>query len=102
MVVENLPLDGRNFANLMGLTDGATPAQTQIAGQMALSEVRGATGYSVNGLRMEENHILLDGISDVAFVLAKQISSFLFGVTACDPLVRRCKTMVEMRPELRR
>lgn len=62
--VENLPLDGRNFANLMGLTDGATPAQTQITGQMALSEVRGATGYSVNGLRMEENHILLDGISD--------------------------------------
>ncbi len=64
MAVENLPLDGRNFANLMGLTDGATPAQTQITGQMALSEVRGATGYSVNGLRMEENHILLDGISD--------------------------------------
>jgi len=62
--VENLPLDGRNFANLMGLTDGATPAQTQITGQMALSEVRGATGYSVNGLRMEENHILLDGVSD--------------------------------------
>lgn len=62
--VENLPLDGRNFANLMGLAPGATPAQTQITGQMALSEVRGATGYSVNGLRMEENHILLDGISD--------------------------------------
>jgi hypothetical protein len=62
--VENLPLDGRNFANLMGLAAGATPAQTQITGQMALSEVRGATGYSVNGLRMEENHILLDGISD--------------------------------------
>ena len=62
--VQNLPLDGRNFANLMGLAAGATPAQTQITGQMALSEVRGATGYSVNGLRMEENHILLDGISD--------------------------------------
>ncbi len=62
--VKNLPLNIRNFAQLMGLAAGVTPAQSQIVGTVALSAVRGSTSYSVNGLRLEENHILLDGISD--------------------------------------
>jgi hypothetical protein len=62
--VKNLPLNGRNFAELMGLTAGVTPAQSQITGSIPLSQVRGETGYSVNGLRLEDNHFLLDGISD--------------------------------------
>jgi hypothetical protein len=62
--VKNLPLNGRNFAQLMGLAAGVAPAQSEITGTVALSAVRGSTSYSVNGLRLEENHYLLDGISD--------------------------------------
>jgi len=62
--VKNLPLNSRNFAQLMGLAAGVTPAQSQIVGTVTLSAVRGSVSYSVNGLRLEENHFLLDGISD--------------------------------------
>jgi hypothetical protein len=62
--VKNLPLNSRNFAQLMGLAAGVAPAQSEITGTVALSAVRGSTSYSVNGLRLEENHYLLDGISD--------------------------------------
>ena len=62
--VKNLPLNGRNFAELMGLTAGVVDAHTQLTGTLALSAARGETSYSVNGLRPEENHFLLDGISD--------------------------------------
>ncbi|MGD0617123.1 MAG: carboxypeptidase regulatory-like domain-containing protein [Bryobacteraceae bacterium] len=61
--VQNLPLDGRNFAELVDLSAGVVPAQSQ-APSVALSAVRGETSYSVNGLRPEENNYLLDGISD--------------------------------------
>ncbi|MGD0620559.1 MAG: TonB-dependent receptor, partial [Bryobacteraceae bacterium] len=61
--VENLPLDGRNFAELVDLSAGVSPAQSQVS-TVALSAVRGETSYSVNGLRPEENNYLLDGISD--------------------------------------
>ena len=62
--VKNLPLNGRNFAELMGLTAGVTPAQSQITGSIPLTQVRGETGYSVNGLRLEDNRFLLDGIGN--------------------------------------
>ena len=62
--VRNLPLNSRNFAQLLALAAGVAPAQSQITGTVALSAVRGSTSYSVNGLRLEENHYLLDGISD--------------------------------------
>lgn len=62
--VKNLPLNSRNFAQLMGLAAGVAPAQSEITGTVALSAARGSTSYSVNGLRLEENHYLLDGISD--------------------------------------
>jgi hypothetical protein len=62
--VQNLPMNGRNFAELMGLTAGVVPAQPQLSGAPPLTQARGETGYSVNGLRMEDNHFLLDGIGD--------------------------------------
>jgi len=62
--VQNLPMNGRNFAELMGLTAGVVPAQSQLSGAPPLTQARGETGYSVNGLRMEDNHFLLDGIGD--------------------------------------
>lgn len=62
--VQNLPMNGRNFAELMGLAAGVVPAQSQESGAAPLTQARGETGYSVNGLRMEDNSFLLDGISD--------------------------------------
>ncbi len=62
--VQNLPMNGRNFAELMGLAAGVVPAQSQLTGAAPLAQARGETGYSVNGLRMEDNSFLLDGISD--------------------------------------
>ena len=62
--VVNLPLNGRNFAKLMGLTAGVVATNTQFQGLLALAGARGDTSYSVNGLRSEENHFLIDGISD--------------------------------------
>src|ERR1017187_2743334 len=63
--VQNLPMNGRNFAELMGLTAGVVPAQSQLSGAPPLTQARGETGYSVNGLRMEDNHFLLDGIGAI-------------------------------------
>jgi Carboxypeptidase regulatory-like domain/TonB dependent receptor len=62
--VENLPLNGRNFAELMGLTAGVVDTNTQFQGLLPLSAARGDTNYSVNGLRPEENHFVIDGISN--------------------------------------
>jgi hypothetical protein len=62
--VKNLPLNGRNFAELMGLTAGVVDVNTQLTGLLPLASSRGETNYSVNGLRSEENHFLVDGIGN--------------------------------------
>jgi hypothetical protein len=64
--VKNLPLNGRNFAKLMGLTAGVMDVNTQLTGFLPLASSRGETNYSVNGLRSEENHFLVDGIGNNA------------------------------------
>ena len=61
--VKNLPLNGRNFAELVGLGAGAVPAQTQISG-IPYTQQRGSTSFAFNGLRFQENRLLLDGIGD--------------------------------------
>lgn len=61
--VQDLPLNGRNFAELLDLSTGVVSAQSQVS-TVALTALRGMTSYSVNGLRPEENNYLLDGISD--------------------------------------
>jgi hypothetical protein len=61
--VKNLPLNGRNFAELLGLGAGVVPAQTQLASVPYIQQ-RGPAAYAFNGLRYQENRLLLDGIGD--------------------------------------
>ena len=61
--VKNLPLNGRNFAELIGLGAGAVPAETQIT-SVPYTMQRGDTSFAFNGLRYQENRTLLDGIGD--------------------------------------
>jgi hypothetical protein len=61
--VKDLPLNGRNFAELVGLGAGVVPAQTQIV-SIPYTQQRGPTSYAFNGLRFQENRLLLDGIGD--------------------------------------
>ena len=62
--IRNLPLNGRNFTELMGLTAGVVNTHTQLTGLLPLAAARGEASYSVNGLRAEENQFLIDGISN--------------------------------------
>jgi outer membrane receptor protein involved in Fe transport len=61
--VKDLPLNGRNFAELVGLGAGVIPAQTQIV-SVPYTQQRGPSSYAFNGLRFQENRLLLDGIGD--------------------------------------
>jgi len=61
--VKDLPLNGRNFAELVGLGAGVVPAQTQIV-SIPYTQQRGPSSYAFNGLRFQENRLLLDGIGD--------------------------------------
>jgi hypothetical protein len=61
--IKDLPLNGRNFAQLLQLSAGVMPAQTQTTGS-PITMKRGVTGNSVNGMRLEENNFLVDGISN--------------------------------------
>lgn len=62
--VHNLPLNGRNFAELLGLGAGVVPGQSQMTGVVPLAQQRGPTAYAINGQRMTDNRFLLDGIGD--------------------------------------
>ena len=59
--VKDLPLNSRNFAQLITLSAGAMPAQSQTTGS-PITMKRGAVGASINGTRLEENNFLIDGI----------------------------------------
>lgn len=61
--VKDLPLNGRNFSELVGLGAGVVPAQTQIV-SVPYTQQRGPSSYAFNGLRYQENRLLLDGIGD--------------------------------------
>jgi hypothetical protein len=61
--VRDLPLNTRNFNQLIGLTTGVVPAQTQ-SGSPALTAVRGTTANSVNGLGFRSNNFLVDGVDN--------------------------------------
>ncbi len=62
--VHNLPLNGRNFAELLGLGAGVVPGQSQLAGSIPYAQQRGPTAYAINGQRLTDNRFLLDGIGD--------------------------------------
>lgn len=61
--IKDLPLNGRNFANLIGLGAGAMPAATQVLGS-PITTKRGATSFALNGQRFQDNNFLLDGINN--------------------------------------
>lgn len=62
--VHNLPLNGRNFAELLGLGAGVVPGQSQLAGSIPYAQQRGPSSYAINGQRMTDNRFLLDGIGN--------------------------------------
>jgi len=71
--VENMPLNGRSFQDLILLTPGVVTQTPQPTGASGL----GQTGeFSVNGQRPEDNYYTVDGVSAN------------FGVTAYLPLVQ--------------
>jgi outer membrane receptor protein involved in Fe transport len=61
--VRDLPLNTRNFNQLLGLAAGVVPAQTQ-AGSPALTAVRGTTANSVNGIGFRANNYRVDGLDN--------------------------------------
>lgn len=61
--VKDLPLNGRNFTELLGLGAGVVPAQTQLV-NVPYVQQRGPSSYAFAGLRYQENRLLLDGIGD--------------------------------------
>ncbi|MGH9668328.1 MAG: TonB-dependent receptor domain-containing protein, partial [Bryobacteraceae bacterium] len=61
--IQDLPLNSRNFAQLITLATGAMPAQSQSTGS-PITMKRGVTGVAINGTRLEENNFLLDGINN--------------------------------------
>ena len=59
--VKDLPLNSRNFAQLITLGAGAMPAQSQTTGS-PITMKRGVVGASINGTRLEENNFrIIDG-----------------------------------------
>jgi hypothetical protein len=61
--IKDLPLNSRNFAQLIALSASAMPAQSQTTGS-PITMKRGTIGYAINGTRLEENNFLLDGINN--------------------------------------
>jgi outer membrane receptor protein involved in Fe transport len=61
--VKETPLNGRNFAMLLGLSAGVTPAVQQRGGP-PLTATRGETANSVNGMGFRANRFLVDGLDN--------------------------------------
>ncbi|MEZ5391725.1 MAG: carboxypeptidase regulatory-like domain-containing protein [Bryobacterales bacterium] len=61
--VRELPMNDRNFAELMRYTPGAAPGQSQKS-NLALSQQRGNTSSSVNGSSFADNNFVVDGIQN--------------------------------------
>ncbi|MBI1354073.1 MAG: hypothetical protein GC160_06985 [Acidobacteria bacterium] len=61
--VRELPVNDRNFAELMRYTPGAAPGQAQKS-NLALSQQRGNTSSSVNGSSFADNNFVVDGVQN--------------------------------------
>ena len=62
--VRNLPLNTRNFSQLINLSAGAVPAQSQ-AGGLAITAQRGTVATSVNGVGFRSNNYRVDGLDNM-------------------------------------
>jgi len=63
--VKELPLNGRNFVQLLTLTPGVTPgASASVQTQGILTSARGNTAVQINGLNDLSTNYLLDGIDN--------------------------------------
>jgi len=62
--VENMPLNGRSFQDLILLTPGTVTQTPQVSATAAYGSGAGITGeFSVNGQRPESNYYTVDGVS---------------------------------------
>ena len=61
--IRSLPINKRNFAQLIRYAPGVVPARQQ-AGGLGLSSARGETGNSVNGSHPNDNNFVVDGIQN--------------------------------------
>jgi hypothetical protein len=61
--LRNLPLNTRNFNQLIGLSPGVMPAQTQ-SGNLAITAARGTTANVVNGVGFRSNNYRVDGVDN--------------------------------------
>jgi hypothetical protein len=61
--IQSLPINGRNFAELVRFTPGVVPGQATKL-NLALSQQRGNISNSVNGSNFGDNNFLVDGLQD--------------------------------------
>jgi hypothetical protein len=61
--VENMPLNGRSFQDLILLTPGTTTQNPQVTGQSTNAALGSSGEFSVNGQRPESNYYTVDGVS---------------------------------------
>ena len=61
--LNNLPLNARNFNQLIGLSSGVMPAQTQ-ATSLAITASRGTTANDTNGIGFRSNNYRVDGVDN--------------------------------------
>ena len=61
--IKNLPLNTRNFNQLLGLAAGVVPAQTQ-AGTLPITASRGPALNGVNGIGFRSNNYRVDGLDN--------------------------------------
>src|SRR5262249_5050852 len=60
--IVDMPLNGRNFTQLVLLTPGAAPVQASQQGPRIVQEGAGAVSPSVAGQRGQQNNFTLDGV----------------------------------------
>ncbi len=74
--VKELPVNSRNFAELLRFSAGVVPGLSQ-AGGLALSQARGNTSSSVNGNDFGDNNFSIDGIQNNSNHQGQGIMNFI-------------------------